>query len=216
MVTADLTDKKLISEEISLIKEKLSKLSNTKNIVQEDITDSECEYVTDNGTDDEQNNKIIEKPKVDLKQSEIKEQLVDLKIEEPIEDDITVEEIEPVIKIQENKKEKTKSIDLKKFVKREVKQHLNCFELNIQRLLKKYKNVTDLSEVELLKIQSKYNIENRYFNKKSTKLLATIEHYGGLDDDEYKKLNKRTAKINKKFIDFVNEFIDSSSASDSD
>jgi hypothetical protein len=63
MTTADLNDTKLISEEISIIKEKLNKLQNKKEIKHEDITDDEYEWKTDNGTDDETEDKEPTKEK---------------------------------------------------------------------------------------------------------------------------------------------------------
>lgn len=231
MTTADLNDNKLISEEISIIKDKLAKLANKKEIKHEEISDSEYEYKTDNGTDDENEtkneiietkNEIIENPKVVDKQDEPIEQEQSDNSEAEIEEDVReikkmLDDEENIERFEKEYKKKNRSIDLTKYIKKEIKQHLNCFELNISRLIKKYKHVSDISEDELLKIQSKYNTENRYFNKKSKKLLNKIEDYGGLTDDEYKKFNKKTKQINKKFTSFVSEFIDlSGSGSDSD
>ena len=227
MTTADLNDNKLISEEISIIKDKLAKLANKKEIKHEEISDSEYEYKTDNGTDDErdeeQQNEIIEtKNEIIETKNEIIEQEQSDNSEVDIEEDVReikkmLDDEENIEKFEKEYKKKNRSIDLTKYIKKEIKQHLNCFELNISRLIKKYKHVSDISEDELLKIQSKYNTENRYFNKKSKKLLNKIEDYGGLTDDEYKKFNKKTKQINKKFTSFVSEFIDlSGSGSDSD
>ena len=227
MTTADLNDNKLISEEISIIKDKLAKLANKKEIKHEEISDSEYEYKTDNGTDDERDeehkNEIIEtKNEIIETKNEIIEQEQSDNSEVDIEEDVReikkmLDDEENIEKFEKEYKKKNRSIDLTKYIKKEIKQHLNCFELNISRLIKKYKHVSDISEDELLKIQSKYNTENRYFNKKSKKLLNKIEDYGGLTDDEYKKFNKKTKQINKKFTSFVSEFIDlSGSGSDSD
>jgi hypothetical protein len=103
---------------------------------------------------------------------------------------------------------KNKSIDLTKYVKKEVKQYLNAFDVNITRLIKKYKHVDDITEEELFKIQQKYNNENKYFNKKSKKLLNKLSDYDDLSDEEYKILNKRIKKIRNRFTDFVSEFVD--------
>tara|TARA_R110000868_G_scaffold399697_1_gene673659 strand:- start:1585 stop:2253 length:669 start_codon:yes stop_codon:yes gene_type:complete len=222
MTTADLNDTKLISEEISIIKDKLAKLANKKEIKHEEISDSEYEYKTDNGTDDEreEENEIIENPKVVEEQEQEQEQE---DISEDNSDDDRAEDVKEIrkmlddednIKLFENEyKQKNTSIDLTKYVKREVKQYLNAFDVNISRLIKKYKHVKDISEEELLKIQSKYNKENKFFNKKSKKLLNKLSDYDGLSKDDYKLLNKKIKKINYKFTEFVGEFID---ISDSD
>ena len=230
MTTADLNDTKLISEEISIIKDKLAKLANKKEIKHEEISDSEYEYRTDNGTDDERDeeptratdeNEIIETKDIKLeKQEQEPTEEEDDKEKSDDDADEDVKEIrkmlddEENIKLFENEyKRKNNSIDLTKYVKREVKQYLNAFDVNISRLIKKYKHVKDISEEELLKIQSKYNKENKFFNKKSKKLLNKLSDYDGLSKDDYKLLNKKIKKINYKFTEFVGEFID---ISDSD
>ena len=222
MTTADLNDTKLISEEISIIKDKLAKLANKKEIKHEEISDSEYEYKTDNGTDDEreEENEIIENPKVveeqeqEQEQEDISEDNIDDDRAEDVKEIRKMLDDEDNIKLFENEyKQKNTSIDLTKYVKREVKQYLNAFDVNISRLIKKYKHVKDISEEELLKIQSKYNKENKFFNKKSKKLLNKLSDYDGLSKDDYKLLNKKIKKINYKFTEFVGEFID---ISDSD
>lgn len=234
MTTADLNDTKLISEEISIIKDKLAKLANKKEIKHEEISDSEYEYRTDNGTDDERDeeptratdeNEIIETKdiKLEKQEQEPKEEEDDKEKSDDDTDEDRKEDVKEIrkmlddeenIKLFENEyKRKNNSIDLTKYVKREVKQYLNAFDVNISRLIKKYKHVKDISEEELLKIQSKYNKENKFFNKKSKKLLNKLSDYDGLSKDDYKLLNKKIKKINYKFTEFVGEFID---ISDSD
>jgi hypothetical protein len=220
MTTADLSDTKLISEEISIIKDKLAKLQNKKDITHEEITDSEYEYKTDNGTDDEQDeepsratNEIIETTdnieKEDDEEDEDDEDDVDIDRENDVTEIRKMLDNEENIKLFESEyKKKNNSIDLTKYVKREVKQYLNAFDVNIIRLIKKYKHVKDISEEELLKIQSKYNKENKFFNKKSKKLLNKLNDYDDLTKEEYKILNKKIKKINNRFTDFVGEFID--------
>lgn len=220
MTTADLNDAKLISEEISIIKDKLNKLQNKKEIKHEDITDDdEYEWKTDNGTDDEQEpvkekepeNEIIEP--AEPKQEEATEE--EATEEEQSEDEDTyLNEIKDLIEDEKSKKsiemniKKNKSIDLTKYVKKEVKQYLNAFDVNITRLIKKYKHVDDITEEELFKIQQKYNNENKYFNKKSKKLLNKLSDYDDLSAEEYKMLNKRIKKIRNRFTGFISEFVD--------
>ena len=231
MTTADLNDHKLISEEISIIKDKLNKLQNKKEIKHEDITDDdEYEWKTDNGTDDEQEeepkNEIIkpnrEPAEPNREQSEPSEEEEEEEEEEEDEDEYDeaerendIKEIRKMLDDEENIKSfekeyqrKNKSIDLTKYVKKEVKQYLNAFDVNITRLIKKYKHVDDITEEELFKIQQKYNNENKYFNKKSKKLLNKLSDYDDLSDEEYKALNKRIKKIRNRFTDFVSEFVD--------
>ena len=169
MTTADLSDTKLISEEISIIKDKLAKLQNKKDIKHEEISDSEYEYKTDNGTDDEQEeeptratdeNEIIETTdnieKEDDEEDEDDEDDVDIDRENDVTEIRKMLDNEENIKLFESEyRKKNTSIDLTKYVKREVKQYLNAFDVNIIRLIKKYKHVKDISEEELLKIQSK-------------------------------------------------------------
>jgi hypothetical protein len=231
MTTADLNDAKLISEEISIIKDKLNKLQNKKEIKHEDITDDdEYEWKTDNGTDDEQEeepkNEIIEPKREEepkQEQEEEEEEDKEEEEEEPSEDEEDedyerendIKEIKKMLNDEENiksfekeYKRKNKSIDLTKYVKKEVKQYLNAFDVNITRLIKKYKHVDDITEEELFKIQQKYNNENKYFNKKSKKLLNKLSEYDDLSGEEYKALNKRIKKIRNRFTDFVSEFVD--------
>jgi len=230
MPTADLNDNKLISEEISIIKGELAKLQNKKEIKHEEISDSEYEYRTDNGTDDEKD----EEPTKATEENEI----IETKEEQPTinedndnesennesgDENDYLNEIKELINEEttkpslEKKIKKNKSIDLTKYVKREVKQYLNAFDVNIKRIIKKYKNVNDITEDELLKIQSKYNTENTYFNKKSKKLLNKLNDYDDLHADEYKLLNKKIKKIRNTFTDFISEFVDNdNSESDSD
>lgn len=224
MATADLNDNKLISEEISIIKDKLAKLASKKEIKHEEISDSEYEYRTDNGTDDEVEepaNEIIEptneKNEI-IETSDIKlEKEVELEVKEDVEVKDVVEDRDEDVKeinMLDVKEKKSTSIDLTKYVKREVKQYLYAFDVNISRLIKKYKHVDDISEEELLKIQKKYNTENKYFNKKSKKLLNKLSDYDDLNKDDYKLLNKKIKKIKTKFTDFVSEFVDIDSDSD--
>tara|TARA_R110000868_G_scaffold357285_1_gene618737 strand:+ start:564 stop:1256 length:693 start_codon:yes stop_codon:yes gene_type:complete len=230
MPTADLNDNKLISEEISIIKGELAKLQNKKEIKHEEISDSEYEYRTDNGTDDEKDeeptkatdeNEIIETKEEKPNENEDNES----ENNESGDEDDYLNEIKELINEEttkpslEKKIKKNKSIDLTKYVKREVKQYLNAFDVNIKRIIKKYKNVNDITEDELLKIQSKYNTENTYFNKKSKKLLNKLNDYDDLHADEYKLLNKKIKKIRNTFTDFISEFVDNdndNSESDSD
>jgi hypothetical protein len=224
MPTADLNDAKLISEEISIIKDKLNKLQNKKEIKHEEISDSEYEYKTDNGTDDETEektkNEIIEPVEKENEKENNKDE-VEVEDEDEDEDENEDEneeeylnEIKELIEDEKNKKslemniKKNKSIDLTKYVKKEVKQYLNAFDVNITRLIKKYKHVDDITENELLKIQSKYNIENKYFNKKSKKLLNKLKQYDDLTDEDYEKMNKKIKQIRKRFTNFIEEFID--------
>jgi hypothetical protein len=225
MTIADLNDTKLISEEISIIKDKLNKLQNKKEIKHEDITDDEYEWKTDNGTDDETKDKepTKEKDENEIIEPKQEKQTEDVQTEqeqtdededenEDEDEDAYLNEIKDLIEKSKKSIEinikKNKSIDLTKYVKKEVKQYLNAFDVNITRLIKKYKHVDDITEEELFKIQQKYNNENKYFNKKSKKLLNKLSDYDDLSSEEYKILNKRIKKIRNRFTDFVSEFVD--------
>ena len=86
---------------------------------------------------------------------------------------------------------------------------MSAFEVNITRLIKKYKNVDDISENELHKIQNKFDSEYKFFDKKSRKLLNKLSHYDDLTKDEYKKINNKIKSITNKFTSFIKEFIGS-------
>lgn len=107
-----------------------------------------------------------------------------------------------------NINKKIKTMDLNRFIKKEVKQYLNAFDVNISRLIRKYKHVDDLTEDELNKIQNKYEKENKYFTKKSNKLLNKLNEYGDLSEEEYEKINKKIKATHNKFKNFISEFID--------
>ena len=155
--------------------------------------------------EEESEEQVEEESEVSEEQEE--EEPDELEEEEPEEGE---EEEEPEEKLEPLKmnNKKNKSIDLTKYVKKEVKQYLNAFYINITRLINKYKYVNDITEEELLKIQTKYNNENKYFDRKSKKLLNKLSDYDDLSDEEYKILNDRIKKIKNRFRCFIEEFVD--------
>jgi len=212
MALVDLNSDESISQEIVKIKNTLSKLKN-KKVEMEEITDSEPEQEPEQEQEQEQEPEQQEEEY----NPEIKEE-EQVKEEEQKVEEVKVKEQEKE-KEQEQEKEQEKdkkSINLKTYTKKEVKILLSAFEVNINRLIKKYKNVDDISENELHKIQKKFDSEYNFFNKKSRKLLKRLSNYDDLTDEEYKKINSKIKSITNKFTSFIKEFIGSDNDTNSD
>ena len=203
MVLVDLSSDTSISNEISKIKKTLSNMKN-KKVKMDEITDSEPdEEVNETYPGSPRNNEIIENPDEEQAEEEEEEQ------EEEAEEEEKEEEHEE--KEEEEKKEvklTKKSIDLTKYTKKEIKHLVSAFDVNISRIIKKYKNVDDISEIELFKIQNKFDSEYKFFDKKSRKLLKKLTDYDDLSENDYNKINNKIKQITNKFTSFIKEFID--------
>ena len=200
MVLVDLSSDESISNEISKIKSTLSKMKN-KKVVMEEITDSEPEQ--DEPEEQEQQEQEQEEEQ-EQEQEQEQEEAYDPEVKEDEPDEKDEKE-----EVKEDKTQSKKSIDLTRYTKKEIKILLSAFEVNITRLIKKYKNVDDISENELHKIQNKFDSEYKFFDKKSRKLLNKLSHYDDLTKDEYKKINNKIKSITNKFTSFIKEFLGS-------
>ena len=200
MVLVDLSSEDSISSEISKIKNTLSKMKN-KKVAMEEITDSEPEEEQEEEQEEEEEEAEQQEEQEAYDPEEKEEEEKEEEEKEEKEDDKPEE-------VKEEKQSK-KSIDLTRYTKKEIKILLSAFEVNITRLIKKYKNVDDISENELHKIQNKFDSEYKFFDKKSRKLLNKLSHYDDLTKAEYNKINNKIKKITNKFTSFIKEFLGS-------
>tara|TARA_R110000803_G_scaffold149511_1_gene214919 strand:- start:225 stop:863 length:639 start_codon:yes stop_codon:yes gene_type:complete len=206
MTMIDLKSSESIANEITNMKKQLDHLKSKKQIEMDEITDDE--------DDENDNNEIIENNEEEQEVEEEQEPDEQNYLEELPNDN----KINKNIEIDQEQREiiPRKTMDLKKYTKKEIKMLLSAFDVNITRIIKKYKSVDDLSEDELIKIQNKFDNEYKFFNKKSSKLLNKLSNYDDLDDAEYNKLNNKIKQISNKFNNFIKEFIDYDENDDSE
>lgn len=201
MTSIDLNNSETINNEISTIRAQLNQLNSRVKF--DEISEDEL-------YDEEPNDELEDKPNEELNLSEVKkeEKRFNYYDRYPLKDDNNVtKKTEPIDIINKNN---NKTINLTKYIKRELKQYLSAFGVNINRLIKKYKNYDEVSEDDLVKIQTKYNSEYSYFNQKSSKLLNKLDKNNDLTDDEYDDINNKLSNIDKLYTSFINEFIDDS------